>query len=73
MADSGLSMQSNAEALSILHFDKSNSFLSFAKVLEKVIEEKVIEDGEDVKEGDEVEEEEEYYEEDEEEVCIFNF
>ena len=38
------------------------------KVLEKVIEEKVIEDDEEVKEGDEVEEEEEYYEEDEEEV-----
>ena len=40
------------------------------KVLEKVIEEKVIEDDEEVKEGDEVEEEEEYYEEDEEEVCF---
>lgn len=37
-------------------------------MLEKVIEEKIIEDGEEVKEGDEIEEEVEYYEEDEEEV-----
>ena len=45
-------------------------------MLEKVIEEKVVADDEDVQEGDEIEEEEEYYEEDEEEVCsnreIFN-
>ena len=41
------------------------------QVLEKVLVERVVEDDEEVKEGDEVEIEEEYYEEEEEEVCAF--